>query len=284
MGFAHTEHFSRGALRNYVIVFGTLFNNLTVERKNAAGTRVQTIQVPLSYAPKEKMLARVNSDPNLDKKVAIQLPRMGFELTDLSYNGERILPGTNRYRAQNQSNRNAQDFVYEPVAYDLSFQLHIAVRNANDGVEIVEQILPYFRPAWTVSVITDSGLGISRDIPIVLQSVVSEDVYDGDFESRRALVWTLTFSMKAYLYGPTKTSDVIKKTIIDLSTSTVRPMPRQERLTVTPGLTTSNTPTSNSLNAVDFNLVKATDNFGFVETLEFFEDGSVRIPYTGEDS
>jgi len=196
-------------LRRYIIVFGTMFNNIVVSRKTSAGVVDKRIKVPISYSPRDKLLARIETDPNLRKPDAISLPRMGFEMTSMTYAGERKLNTIKKFTAAG-TNGNNRTIMYAPVPYDVNFQLSIMVKNAEDGTQILEQILPFFTPEWTNTVQLIDDMDIKLDIPLVLVSVSSDDTYDGDFETRRALIWTLDFTMKCYFFGPTKTKKLIK--------------------------------------------------------------------------
>ena len=197
-------------IRRYVVVFGTMFNNVVVSRRDAAGVVQKRLKVPIAYSAREKLLARIESDPSFTKPTAINLPYMGFEITSMTYAGERKLKTIQKLTAVNTSDNKRRSLTYAPVPYDINFQLSIMVKSAEDGTQILEQILPFFTPEWTNSVKLIDDLDIILDIPLVLISVSSEDTYDGDFETRRALIWTLDFTMKCYLFGPVKTKKVIK--------------------------------------------------------------------------
>jgi hypothetical protein len=195
--FASTFH--HNTLRKYVILFGTIFNNIYVTRQNNEGVTIQTLKVPLSYGPKEKYLARLEGNPGLDNKIAMTVPRISFEMTTFQYDPDRKLNSLNRRMKNNKSQ-------YQPVPYNIGFRLSILVKNAEDGTKIVEQILPYFTPDWTASVHLIPDLEEDPwDIPIILNDVSTEDTYEGNFETRRAIIWTLDFTLKGYLFGPTKT-------------------------------------------------------------------------------
>jgi hypothetical protein len=268
--------FHHNTLRKYVILFGTVFNNIYVTRQNAAGETVQTIKVPLSYGPKEKYLARLEGNPNLDNKVAVTVPRISFEMTTFQYDGERKLNTLNRKSKNNKSQ-------YQPVPYNISFQMSILVKNAEDGTKIVEQILPYFTPEWTASVhLVPDMEDDPWDIPIILNDISSEDTYEGNFETRRAIIWTLNFTMKGYLFGPTKQIGSGNGTdggIIKYIDVNIRPTENVtnanitntiviETVTVYPGLTLDGRPTSNSANSIDWNLINSDDNYGFIHEFE----------------
>lgn len=241
-------------IRRYIVVFGTMFNNIVISRKTEAGVVDKRIKVPISYSPRDKLLARIETDPNLNKPTAISLPRMGFEITSMTYAGERKLSTVQRYNVQSSSDSSKKNLVYAPVPYDINFQLSIMVKNAEDGTQILEQILPFFTPEWTNTVQLIDDMEIKMDIPLVLLSVSSDDTYDGDYESRRALIWTLDFTMKCYFYGPIKNKKIIKfaKTnffIDGFDEAVGSSNTALERVTVQPGLI----PTANLAGVVSSN-------------------------------
>jgi hypothetical protein len=180
-----------------VVGFGTLFNTLEVQRTDSSGDVTEVIKIPLSYGPKDKMLTRISADPNLNPKVALTVPRMGFELTSMTYDSARKLNTMNRNVAKGTTGLKKQ---FSPVPYNWEFSLYIFVKNAEDGTQILEQILPFFTPEFTVSMTLISSMSVKHDIPLVLNSVTSEDTYEGDFATRRSIIWTLSFTMKGYLY------------------------------------------------------------------------------------
>ena len=202
------QTFGHGTLRKYVIYFGTLFNNLRLNRYDADGNIVQNMKVPLHYGPREKYLARVDGNPNLDRQVAIQLPRMSFEMTGLTYDPTRKMQTLNKIKAANPNDPNYLMYQYAPVPYNIEFTLSIMVKNAEDGTFIIEQILPYFTPDWTATLNLNPDMGNAGkyDVPVTFDNISSEDQYEGDFTQRRALIWTLTFTMKGWMFGPTKTN------------------------------------------------------------------------------
>jgi hypothetical protein len=211
--FGHV--FYHDTIRKYVILFGTLFNDVYIRKDN--GTEVtQNIKVPISYGPKQKFIVRLTQDPNLTKPVAIQLPRMGFELVSIDYAAERKLPTINRMAVVDDTQPNKLSYQYMPVPYDLNFNLYIMVKQAEDGTRILEQVLPFFTPDWTATLNLDSTMEHKYDVPVILNNVTSEDTYEGNFDTRRALIWTLQFTMKGYIFGPTRSSKQIKTSLINL--------------------------------------------------------------------
>ena len=195
--------FGHGTLRKYIIYFGTLFNNIWIKRYDSNDTLIQNMKVPLNYGPRDKFLARLDGNPDLQRPIAIQLPRMSFEVTNITYDSTRKLPLTNKITAPNPNDPTGVIYQYMPVPYNLDITLSIMVKNAEDGTYIIEQILPYFNPMWSATLNLVPELGIKHDIPITLDNIVCEDTYEGDFMTRRAIIWTLNFTLKGYFFGPT---------------------------------------------------------------------------------
>ena len=205
-----------GTIRKYIIAFGNLFNDIVIARLNTAGERIQAIEVPIAYGPKEKWLVRLKQDPNLEQNVGITLPRIGFEIVSMNYAPQRKLASTLQNAHLKNSDLNKLNTQYTPVPYDLNIMLSIFVKNADDGAQILEQILPYFRPEFTTNIRLIPEMDVVVDAPVVLQDVSIEDTYEGDFDTRRALVYNLNFNMKAYIYGPVFSQGVIKRAITNL--------------------------------------------------------------------
>ena len=205
--------FYHQTIRKYVAVFGTLFNDINIERKNSSGTVVERLKVPLAYGPKQKWLLAVQ-DTTADRKViATRTPRMGFAMTGISYDTARKLNTIGRnVKANTSSTTTNMITMYNPVPYNFDFELFILVKNAEDGTQILEQILPYFTPEFTVTVNTIPDMNIKADVPIVLNSSSVADEYEGDLSTRRTITWTLSFVLKGFIY-PNLTSGEIIKTI-----------------------------------------------------------------------
>ena len=268
-----------GTIRKYVIAFGNLFNDIYVQRLDSNGNRIQTLAVPLAYGPKEKWLVRLVQDPNLDADVAITLPRMGFEITSLTYASQRKLSSTLRNSRLKTSDLDRVDTQFVPVPYDINILLSIFVRNADDGAQILEQIVPYFRPEFVTNVRLIPEMGIVSDTPVVLQDVSIEDTYEGDFDTRRALIYNMNFSMKAYFYGPVSNSGVIKRTIIPIAVDTAADAPFLEKITVTPSQFANGapltSPSANSALSVNLDQISANSDFGF--TVDINSDPPIRF-------
>jgi len=261
------QQYYHGAIRKYVIAFGNLFNDIIVQRLDSNGNRIQSLLVPLAYGPKEKWLVRLVQDPNLDQDVAITLPRMGFEISSMAYAPTRKLSSTLKNVRLKASDLDRVDTQFVPVPYDINILLSVFVRNADDGAQIVEQIVPYFRPEFTTQVRLVPEMGIVVDTPIVLQDVSIEDTYEGDFDVRRALIYNLNFNVKAYFYGPVSNSGVIKRSITNFRLDIPADTPTSEKVTVTPSQFANgvalNSPSSNSSLSVALNQISANSDFGF---------------------
>ena len=287
------SQFYHQSIRKYVIMFGNMFNDIVVRRLDTTGVSLQSVAVPLAYGPKEKFLVRITQDPNLDQQVAIQLPRMGFEMTTLSYDGARRLAGTSR-NVKVVDDKNKLDFTYMPVPYDLNFNLYAYVRNADDGAQIMEQIVPYFGPEWTNQVKLIPEMSLIQDVPTILNTVSIEDTYEGDFENRRALIYTFDFTVKAYFYGPVRRQGIIKRSQIDfgivagntanrITVDDIARTGRSSRIVVQPGLLANGSPTTNSAASIPYTQIEATDDYGFCSNTFFFTDGKKYNPVTGSD-
>lgn len=265
------QTYYHGSIRRYITLFGTLFNDIFIRRYNAEGEMVKLIKVPITYGPKDKLMARVISDPNLDRPQAIELPYMSFELNAISYDAPRKLNTVGRmvYR---DDNKNVVDYNYNPVPYNLEFTLTIMVKNAEDGSKILEQILPYFTPDWTASIRIIDDPEIVVDIPTIIGKPTSQDTYESNFIDRRALTWTIPFTMKAYIFGPIRKSKIIKQAIAGVGyrdgiDSPLTGMQKYESITVQPGLTADGKPTSNVAESVAYSEIDWTDDYGFCVTI-----------------
>lgn len=215
------EYFYNEILRKTVIGFGTLFNNIEIKHKNSNEDVVSVIKVPLAYGPTQKFLARLEQSENLNKPVQISLPRMSFEMVGMTYDPSRKVTTTQSFKSPTSSDGTDIRKTYMPVPYNLQFELAIMAKLNDDMLQIVEQILPYFQPAYTLSIDLVEQIGEKRDIPIVIENITMQDDYEGDFTTRRVLLYTLRFTAKTYLFGPVSSSsiskDIIKKVSLGLS-------------------------------------------------------------------
>lgn len=257
--------FYHGTLRKYVVAFGNMFNGIYVQRFDASGNRIQTLNVPIAYGPKEKFLVRLAQDPNLDQDLAITLPRLGFEMVSVNYAANRKLPSTLKHSKVDRNDNTKLTTQYIPVPYDIQFTLSIFVRNADDGTQILEQILPYFQPEWTNNMKLQPELDLVYDVPCILNDVSVEDTYEGDYSSRRALIWNLNFTMKGYIFGPISTSGTIRRATVgigDLDNLTAI-----EQVNTQPALKADGTPTSNTALSIPISQIVVDDDYGIASDI-----------------
>jgi len=270
--FGNPQYY-HGAIRKYVIMFGNMFNEIEIVRYNASNQPTQQFRLPIAYGPREKFLSRLRTDPSLDREVALQLPRLSFEITNYTYDPSRnlnklqknIYASTDNDKVKNQQ---------VPVPYNIDFSLYGMFGNQEDAVQTIEQILPFFRPEWvnTMKLVTDTNE--YYDIPTIFTGMSIEDTYDGDFQTRRALIYTMNFVVKGYIFGPVKNSAVIKKSIINTFANTTATSSVNSKLTLTPGLLANGSPTTNATASVASSLISASDNYGFAFERENFFDSS----------
>jgi hypothetical protein len=228
------------SLRKYIIVFGTVFNDIYINRLSNAGEVLQTLKVPLTYGPKDKVLSRLEQSPRLDNQVGIILPRISFEMTTMEYDPTRKLNTLNKLTKQSTTAGTDDEvkYQYQPVPYDMQFEMNILVKNAEDG-----------------------------------NSITSQDEYEGSFEQRRALIWTLSFTMKGYLYGPTKKSKLIKhaETVFrfpeDVATGNTNSTANTIVVTSRPGLTANGQPTTNTALSISYEDIISTDDYAIINTI-----------------
>ena len=268
-----------GTIRKYIVAFGTLFNDIHINRVNSNNETIQTMKVPLSYGPKEKFLARLEGDPELNRPFSMVLPRMAFELVNISYDPERKLNTLNRNVKQSSSNTSQLLYQYQPVPYNLGITLDIMAKNNDDATRIVEQILPYFTPQWNMTLNLVPDLGLNVDVPVILNTTSLQDTYEGDFINRRAIVWSLGFTLKAQLFGPVRKSGIIKRAYTNLyvppgdtPADEAVGTPISERITITPGLLANGSPTANASASIDISLIDANDNYGYIIDFDGISD------------
>lgn len=259
-----SNYFYNSTTKKYIALFGTLFNKMMIVRVNDDVNMVeQEMIVPISYGPYQKFLARITQDPDLDRKTAITLPRMSFEITSMAYDSARKLNSSKKIR----SYTDATNFQYSPAPYNLEFSLSIMTKFSDDGVQILEQIIPFFKPEFTYTVNLMEGIE-PFDVPIILNSVQAEDIYDGNFETRRSLLWNLNFTMKCWYFGPHRNKKIIKfvdsRLYKDMPNNINNP---SSIVTVQPGLTSDNKPTSNIENTIPYEFINIDDDWGVIELI-----------------
>jgi hypothetical protein len=261
------NRFYHQTTRRFVAMFGTLFNDIVIDRVNNAGSTVQRMKVPIHYAPMQKILARIEGDPNLDQP-AMTLPRMSFEIVNLQYSPERKLTSLTK-NVVNSTDPNIRKTQFVPAPYDIEFQLNIMTKYAEDGTKILEQIIPFFKPDVTVSVRLIDELDLFLDVPIILNSVTMDDSYEGEFLTRRSMTWTLSFTVRGYFFGPVESKKIIKfveSNVNDLDGNTF------STLTAQPGLTADGQPT-NVLTGIRASATTSVAN-GQVVSAEIVANGS----------
>ena len=205
-------YFYNKNIRNIVILFGTVFNDISVRRTNASNVVQEEIKVPIAYGPAEKFLVRLREATDISKgKIGLTLPRMSFEFTAITYDPTRKLVTGKQFKKVHPSDHTKLTRIFSPTPYNFDFNLSVMVKNSDDGTQILEQILPYFAPAYQVTMNESSSMGIKRDIPVIFTGLTTEDTYEGDFLARRALIHTLTFTVQGFLYGPTSDIGIVKE-------------------------------------------------------------------------
>lgn len=195
-----SRHFYHRIIRKIVVGFGTMFNDIKLYRYTKDGqTEIERVTVPLSYMSKEKFYARITQDPELNRSVQVQLPRMSFDMTAINYDPLRKITNFNQQFKPGKDGETITSITSTP--YNFSFDLNIYVRNAEDGTQIIEQILPYFAPDHTISMNLTGIPNDKIDVPIVLEGLSYDLEAVGSSDTTRVLTWTLTFTVQAWLYG-----------------------------------------------------------------------------------
>jgi len=264
------EYFYNEILRRTIIAFGTLFNGITVKQTDS------TIRVPLAYGPTQKFLARLEQSPDLNKSTAITLPRMSFEFTGLTYDPSRKVTTTQTFTVKDPNDGKESKKAYMPVPYNMQFELSVMCKLNDDALQIVEQILPYFQPAYNVSVELVESIKEKRDIPIILENITMQDDYEGDFTSRRVLLYTLRFTAKTYMFGPVQSAskDIIKSVKTTYISGDSRSVARDVSYTVTPRAIKNYTGTV---------LTNLSENIGLTDIVFPLNDTSgITIPSSGK--
>ena len=227
------EYFYNEIFRKTIISFGTLFNDLTIKQTDS------TVKVPLAYGPTQKFLARLEESPDLSKRTAMTLPRMSFEFDGLNYDSSRKVTTTQQITVKDPNDGTVTKKAFMPVPYNMQFELSIMTKLNDDALQIVEQILPYFQPSYNLTVQLVETMKEKRDIPIILENVTRDDQYEGNFTTRRVLLYTMRFSAKTYLFGPvtTATKDIIKKASVRYLAGGSKSTERDVTYSVTPRAT-----------------------------------------------
>lgn len=261
-------YFYHQIIRKTIIGFGTLFNDIHIKHKNSTDSVISDLKIPLAYGPAQKFLAKVQQQEELNQPIATTLPRMSFEMTSISYDGSRKSGITQTFKSLDTGGKINK--VYLPVPYNIGFQLSVIAKLNDDALQIVEQILPFFQPSFNLTIDLLDSIGEKKDIPIVLESINFQDDYEGDFSSRRTLIYTFNFIAKTYLFGPLEdsTDSLIRKVQVDYYSNTdTNTAKRQLRYVVTP-------------DPID---AEPYEDYGFSESLEEFFDGRDYSPTQQRD-
>ena len=306
--------FYHQTIHKYVAAFGTLFNDINIERKNSSGTVIERVKVPLAYGPRQKWILALSDTTDQRRVLAARLPRIGFALTGVNYDSVRKLNTVIRNVAANTASTGSVLSQYNPVPYNFDFELFILVNNAEDGTQILEQILPYFTPEFTVTINTIPDMGIKADVPIVLNSASQSDEYEGELATRRTIIWTLSFLLKGFVYPDVKSGTLIKSIEVNFripgdGDSDVQDLEQEFIVleTTKDALATSDyilletgdyerimsekssqdigdaTVKSRYTVIPSPNTAQADSDYGFSETFEFFDNPKNFDPETGED-
>jgi len=259
--------FYNQAVRKTVISFGTLFNNIEL-KKIVDGQVMEVEKVPLAYGPKQKFLYRLQGNPTDGKKVAITMPRMYFEMTGIDYDPSRKTPATQKYKTVINDEGNEVRTQYVPVPYNISFEVGILAKSQDDGLQILEQILPFFQPSFSMSLKFIPDMDEVRDVAVVLNNVDFDDDWEDDFSTRRSITYSMQFTCKSYIYGPYTKADVIRKSRIIETIGDTNVNKRHVELEYTPKAKTDINQ-DGQITAADDALVTADDDFGFNEGMSF---------------
>ncbi len=265
------NYFYHEIMRKTVIAFGTVFNDINVRHQDSTNRDISNIKVPIAYGPRQKFLARLQQQPDLNKAVQISLPRMSFEMTSIDYDSTRKSGVTQTFKAQDGKKFKK---VFMPVPYNLGFELNVLTKTQDDALQIVEQILPFFQPGFTLTIDLVKQIGEKRDVPLILQNISFTDDYEGNYETRRALVYTFTFTAKTYMFGPIAdtTDGLIRKVQLDYYSDTnTRTASREMRYRIESNAKKDYNE-DGVIDQLDDPLIPPGDDFGFTESREFFGD------------
>tara|TARA_Y100000746_G_scaffold29978_1_gene22670 strand:+ start:117 stop:959 length:843 start_codon:yes stop_codon:yes gene_type:complete len=270
-------YFYHEILRKTVISFGTVFNDIHVRHQDNEGKDLVDTKVPIAYGPRQKFLARLQQQPELNKAVAISLPRMSFEMSSITYDPSRKSGITQTFKAQDGKKFKK---VFMPVPYNIGFELNILTKLQDDSLQILEQILPFFQPGFTLTVDLVNSIGEKRDIPLILNGIEYSDDYEGNFDTRRSLIYTLSFTAKTYMFGPIAdtTDGLIRKVQVDYYSDTnTRTANREMRYRVE-STAKKDYNDDQVIDAADNMLIEPGDDFGFTESREFFDNSKDYSP------
>ena len=266
-------YFYNKIITKNVVAFGTLFNNISIKKQDESNNDLSIFKVPISYGPVQKFLARIEQFPDGNRKIATTLPRMSFEMVSIDYDGSRKSSVIQTFKTSSSSDGTSVNNVYMPTPYNIQFELNIMSKVQDDVLQIVEQILPFFQPSFNVSINFVPEINEIRDVPIILNRINFRDDYEEDFRSRRIINYTLTFTLKTYLFSqiPSDSQGLIKKVQVDYATDAIKSAKREVRYVSTPkALQDYND--DNQINELDDPFIEMGDDFGFNRTITEYQD------------
>lgn len=286
--------FDHATSRKYVIMFGNLFNDIYINRYNPNGSTFQQIQVPIRYGPKQKWYALLHRHPSDSPMIAAQVPRIGFEITNITRDRDRkINPVHKIISVVDSDDKNKVYSQFSPIPYKVNFELWVMAKNVNDMFQITEQIIPFFNPDMSQTLNLIPQLDYKYDIRINMDDGINiQDIYDGEFKERRILVHTFSFEIDAWYFGPVTKNGVIKRVQADLhvlpgqgtvTATEIYNSGRDVRIVVKPGLTTSGTPTNTADNSIPYQQIDADDDYGFITEIYDLYDDKKYSPILGID-
>ncbi len=278
------NYFYNKCIHKTVVAFGTLFNDIQIYHKDENDGNLSSFKVPFTYGPIQKFLSRVEQSKDGNRRVATTLPRMSFEMISLDYSPQRKSSVVQTFKAASITDGKEIKNVYVPVPYDIGFELNIVSKIQDDCLQIIEQILPFFQPSFNVSVNLIPQIKEIKDIPIILNRINFRDTYEEDFNQRRLIYYTLTFTAKTYIFNviPEDSQGLIRKVQVDYATDAIKSAKREMRYTVTPkALEDYND--DGVINSLDDPLIEYGDDFGFNSNLEEFGDFRTYSPSQGND-
>lgn len=268
------QTFYHEILRKVTTVFGTLFNEIYIVRRNANDEEVERLKVPIAYGPKDKWVSRMVQDPDLNRQISIKTPRISFQITTLRYAGQRKRNKIKKHVSTIDGN--SVNVVFDGVPYNIGFELNIIGKNQDDVNQVLEQILPYFTPDFTPSYNPLSQYDFKEDLVVNLDSVNYFDNYDESYATRRNVIYAINFSTYVFFYGPVKEQGIITKASVDtyvvpgqgpVTNDEIDQTPRHFRTTTTP----------DPINALP------DSDFGYTEVFEEFDDNKKYDNSTGTD-
>lgn len=277
-------YFYNKIITKHVVAFGTLFNNISIKKQDKSENDLSIFKVPISYGPVQKFLARIEQDPNASRKIATTLPRMSFEMVSIDYDGTRKSSVIQKFKTASATDRTDIKNVFMPTPYNIQFELNIMSKLQDDVLQIVEQILPFFQPSFNLSINFIPQINEIKDVPIILNRINFRDNYEEDFRTRKIINYTLTFTLKTYLYSeiPSDQDGLIKKVQVDYATDALKSAKREIRYTSTPkALQDYND--DNQINSLDDPFIELGDDFGFNRDIQEFSDFKTYSPNQGVD-